>query len=202
MQTDEEASLAGTCTGEKKNDSNVLPRTNIGTASSKLFPTPEPNSTLINNLSVVDADGVAGGSELRVAAQGGLGAGTDALEVLGGRQALVLDEVGVEEVDVAAEALELLAVGGQEGEDGHVAVGALVHVPLLAGDGGGGEHLGIALGVPAAVVGVSSFTLLFCVVKRRGRKAYLAIGPALMFASQIIISYFSAPPGASLVKRS
>ena len=149
MHIDEEASLAGTCTDEK-NKANTLTHTNTGTTSN-LLPSPKPNSALINNLSVVDLNRVSVGSEHRVAAQSRLGAGTDALEVLGGRQALVLDEVGVEQVDVGVEALELLAVGGQEGEDGHVAVGALVHVPLLAGDGGGGEDLGVALGVPAAV---------------------------------------------------
>lgn len=106
-------------------------------------------------LSVVDLDRVSVGSEHCVAAQSRLSASTNALQVLGRRQALVLDEVGEEQVDVGVEALDLLAVGGQEREDGHVAVGALVDVPLLAGDGGGGEDLGVALRIPAAVVGVS-----------------------------------------------
>ena len=148
---DEATSIAGTCTDEKSK-SNILSHTNIGSTPSNLDPNPRThlNSALIN-LSVVDLNRVSVGSENRVAAQSRLGAGTDALEVLGGRQALVLDEVGVEQVDVGVEALELLAVGGQEGEDGHVAVGALVDVPLLARNGGGREDLGVALGVPAAV---------------------------------------------------
>lgn len=142
----------------------ALSHTNINNPSSNPIPDlqypPQQQYSSINqstNLSIVDLNRVPSSSEHGVATQGRLGAGTDALEVLGVGQALVLDEVGVEEVDVAGEALDLLSVGGQEGEDGHVAVGALVHVPLLARDGGGREDLGVALGIPAAVGVVSVF---------------------------------------------
>lgn len=161
---EEKASIAGTCTGQGRKKKTSSHTYIYWQAHPPIPPpTPEPNSTQqhLLNLSVVDLDRVSVGSEHRLAAQGRLGAGTDALEVLGGGQALALGEVGEEEVDVGVEALDLLAVGGQEGEDGHVAVGALVHVPLLAGDGGGREDLGVALGVPAAVVGVSFSLCLF-----------------------------------------
>ena len=132
---------------------------------------PPPSSTQPSNtqenLSIVDLDRVRAGSEHRLAAQRRLGASTDALQVLRSRQALALDQVGEEQVDVAGEALELLAVGGQEREDGHRAVGALVHVPLLAGDGGGCEDLGVALGVPAALRELVSLVRLFvCLFER------------------------------------
>jgi hypothetical protein len=117
---------------------------------------PSPTLDLLTHthtyLSIVDLNRVPISSKHRLVAHSRLSARTNALQVLGRRQTLALDEVGEEQVDVGVEALDLLAVGGQEREDGHGAVGALVHVPLLPGDGGGRENFGVALGVPAAVV--------------------------------------------------
>jgi len=114
-------------------------------------PNSRPFPARLTRLSIVDLNRVPIGSEHRVATHSRLGASTDALQVLGRRQTLALSKVGEEQVDVGVEALDLLAVGGQEREDGHGAVGALVHVPLLAGNSGGREDFGVALGVPAAV---------------------------------------------------
>jgi hypothetical protein len=118
-------------------------------------PSSQPYPCRLTRLSIVDLNRVPIGSEHRIATHSRLGASTDALQVLGRRQALALGKVGEEQVDVGVEALDLLAISGQEREDRHGAVGALVHVPFLAGDGGGCEDFGVALGIPAAVMEVS-----------------------------------------------
>lgn len=101
--------------------------------------------------SIVNLNRVSSSSEHSLAAERRLSTSTNALQELARRQTLALGQVREELVDVAVEALDLLAVGGQEGEDGHGAVGALVHVPLLAGDGGAADGHSVALGVVVAV---------------------------------------------------
>ena len=116
-------------------------------------PLPPPTKT---NSSIVDLDRVPLGSEHGLATQRRLSTGANALQELLVGQPLALGEVGEEQVDVSAEAVDLLAAGRHEREDRHGAVGALVHVPGVAGDGGAADGDWLAFGVVVADESVSN----------------------------------------------
>lgn len=86
---------------------------------------------------LLDRDGVRAGGEDSIGTSEGLGTGLQLGDVLGVGDALIVDEVGEELHQVAAERLDL--AGGDERVDGRVAVGARVQGPRAAGNGGGGD---------------------------------------------------------------
>lgn len=119
-------------------------------------------------------DGEGGGGELGVGAGEGLGAGADALDVLAGAQALVGGEVVDEVLEVGVEGLGLGA--GDEGEDGHLAVGPAVEVERDAADGGGGDlAAGRRDGAGAAEGGQPDHDLVL-LVAARGRAGEEVVG--------------------------
>jgi hypothetical protein len=160
--TDQRISLPSTL-GTKSND-NVKRQTNttammfskaldfpVDFPTDRRHPTPARQSLLsvpLTNpsLSIVNLNRVRLGSKHRLVAQKRLSTRANALQKLLVRQALALDEVREELVDVAAEAVDLLAAGRQEGKHRHVAVGALVHVPGVAFERGAGDGHGLAFG--------------------------------------------------------
>lgn len=67
-----------------------------------------------------------------------LGARTHTLEDLAARHTLRVDEIVGEIGEVGAEVVDVGA-GGDEAEDGHLAVDALVELPAVLGEGDGGN---------------------------------------------------------------
>ena len=98
---------------------------------------------------VLDINSVLASREHSIVAHRRLGARAETLQVLGRGNTLALSEILQENVDVALEAGNVLSVGGQEREDGHLAVRAFEQVPLGASERDAGrEGNGLAVGAP------------------------------------------------------
>lgn len=86
---------------------------------------------------LLNADAVVANSEHRVAARERLCARASAEQVLAVRVSLARDEEVEEILHVAAEVVD--GAAGDERVDRHLPVGALVQLPAVAGDVGGGD---------------------------------------------------------------
>ena len=133
--------------------SSDFPPTDPHSRSSKPVPAFLPtNHKTKSNFPFFLGDGhaVVSHSEDGILTRRRLSARTSRDQVLRAGEVLVIDQVRDELVDVAAEAVDVVAGDGQEGEDGVDAVAAGVDVPAVAGNVHGRDR---GRGAVGAVVG-------------------------------------------------